>query len=98
VVELSLTSGAKDEYREAIAWYRERSEPSAERFEDSVNHAFDLLRRFPELGGRIDRRHRGHVLVGWPYQIVYRLIENRVVVVALAHAKLLPGYWKKRGS
>jgi len=96
VVELSLTSAAKDEYRGALEWYRDKGDEVAVRFEDTINRCFQLLRRFPELGGRIDSRHRAHVLVGWPYQIVYRLIDNNVVVVAIAHAKLPPFYWKNR--
>jgi hypothetical protein len=32
----------------------------------------------------------------FPYQVVYRVRPNETVVVALAHLKRRPGYWKRR--
>jgi len=32
----------------------------------------------------------------FPYQIVYRLKPDGIVVVAVAHLKRRPGYWKSR--
>ena len=32
----------------------------------------------------------------FPFRIVYRSIGDRVLVVAIAHAKRRPGYWRDR--
>ena len=32
----------------------------------------------------------------FPFRIVFRVVENRILVVAVAHAKRRPGYWKDR--
>ncbi|NLZ02121.1 MAG: hypothetical protein GXY25_16495 [Pirellulaceae bacterium] len=30
-----------------------------------------------------------------PFRIVYRVVDHRVLVVAIAHAKRHPGYWRQ---
>lgn len=35
-------------------------------------------------------------VTGFPYGIVYYVTDNEIVIVADAHEKRLPGYWKHR--
>jgi hypothetical protein len=43
-----------------------------------------------------DPMTRRILLLGFPYQIVYRLRPAEIVIVAVAHLKRRPGYWKNR--
>jgi len=43
-----------------------------------------------------DGVHRECPLKKFPFRIVYRVLENRVLVVAIAHAKRRPGFWRSR--
>ena len=40
--------------------------------------------------------HRACPVKRFPFRIVYRVVEGSVLVVAIAHAKRRPGYWKNR--
>ena len=90
-----LPSATKD-YEDACTWYYERSERAAERFEEAVERALDDVVEAPERWPFCDRRHRQHLMRKYPYSIVYRLVDDTVVIVAVAHASRRFGYWKRR--
>lgn len=66
--------------------------------EDEIDAALDLISRFPEIGApwkhRTDRRV--FVLTRYPFTLPYQILENEVVVLALAHMRKRPGYWLRR--
>ena len=43
-----------------------------------------------------DHNTRRLLVSRFPYQIIYRVRPRKIVVVALAHVKRRPGYWKDR--
>jgi plasmid stabilization system protein ParE len=65
---------------------------------DAVVESIASIERQPEIGAALysDPQTRRVLVVRYPYQVVYRLEENEIVVVAIAHLKRRPGYWKHR--
>lgn len=56
-----------------------------------------LLCEMPELGQRLDSRHRRFPLRRFPYGLIFfRVDGDRLRVVALAHRRQEPGYWRNR--
>jgi hypothetical protein len=39
---------------------------------------------------------RRALVARFPYQVVYRIRPGEIVIVAVAHLKRRPGYWKNR--
>jgi len=76
-----LHPDAVEEAQAAWQWYLERSQSAAEAPE-----------RWPLFvyGTRRFLFHR------FPFQIVYRVANDRIEVVAIAHGRRKPGYWKTR--
>jgi plasmid stabilization system protein ParE len=93
---LVLHPEAEQEYRDAYAWYWERSIPAAERFEDAVERALDQIQQWPERWPLFHSRFRKYTLHKFPYTIFYRCDTGRTFVLALAHGRRRPGYWKRR--
>jgi hypothetical protein len=56
----------------------------------------DEIVRDPERFARIDERHRERLVKRFPFRVIYRILDNRIIVVAIAHAKRNPDYWKSR--
>jgi hypothetical protein len=56
------------------------------------------LLRLPGSGRPFGRRLRRLLAPGSPYGILYRVEEERVVDVAVAHLRRRPGYWRDRKS
>jgi plasmid stabilization system protein ParE len=88
--------GARRDFDESFDWYAARSAQAAVRFANAIDAALAALCADPERFARIDDRHRECPVKRFPFRIVYRVVDGRVLVVAIAHAKRRPGYWQER--
>jgi plasmid stabilization system protein ParE len=88
--------GARRDFDESFDWYAERSTVAAERFSSAVDAALNRIAASPQQFALIDRLHRECIVRRFPFRIVYRVESNRILVVAVAHAKRRPGYWTHR--
>lgn len=84
------------EMHKGFAWYRERNERAALRFLDAFWTAVDEVAEYPQRWPFLDRKHQFRPLKRFPFFLVYRCEDEVVKVVALAHGKRRPGYWKRR--
>ena len=66
------------------------------RFANAVDAALTAVATDPQRFVAVDQLHRVCPVRRFPFRIVYRIVENRVLVVAVAHAKRRPGYWRDR--
>jgi len=81
----------------AATWYLEVAGPSlADAFELELDAAVRLLMRFPGLGTPGPRGTRSLRLDRFPYSVCYRVGVDEIMLVALAHHRRRPGYWRKR--
>ena len=90
---------AIDEFSEAVRWYEARRPGLGGEFFDEVGAILALIEANPEIGATIsaDGQTRRALVGRFPYQVVYRLRPTEIVIVAIAHLKRRPGYWKDRG-
>ena len=87
---------ARQDLLDAAQWYlAEGGQTLAERFDD-LNRALRLLTRLPRLGR--PRRHgvRTWPLKSFPYLLAYRVQDDVLSVIAVAHQSRAPGYWQER--
>lgn len=89
---------AKRDLREAIAWYRERNEEVADRFAAEVQRTLEHLEQFPSTGAFMpsvpDQDVRSFPVHNFPYHVVFLRLPDRISVLAVAHDRRRPGYWK----
>ncbi len=88
--------GARRDFDESFDWYAARSTQAAIRFTNAIDAALSTVSANPERFAAVDGTHRECPVRRFPFRIVYRVIQGRVLVVAIAHAKRRPGYWKDR--
>lgn len=93
---LEYLDEALDEAEEAARWYAERSPMAAAGFTDELDVAAAAIEQAPEAWPPYDHGTRRFPLRRFPYYLVYRIDPTRVVVLAIAHARRRPGYWKDR--
>ena len=96
MLPIDYLSGARRDFDESFGWYRQRSARAAIRFADAVDEALKQVAAHPTRFVSSDGVHREYTVKKFPFRIVYRLTKNRVLVVAIAHAKRRPGYWSDR--
>jgi plasmid stabilization system protein ParE len=87
---------AAAEFSAAIAWYRQRSHRTADRFEEEIEQVLRRIEDDPQLFARYDDIHRFAVVKRFPFCVVYRMLGEILYVVAVAHSSRAPGYWRER--
>lgn len=92
---------AQGEFGADIDWYEARGTGLGDRFEAAVDELVFTLLEWPESGTvwpgwdstPVVRSRR---VAGFPYRLVYLVQPEQLVVVAMAHEKRKPGYWRDR--
>jgi len=87
---------AEEEIREAFRWYFERSPLAANAFRLEVFDAVDSLAKSPAMWPADDDGVRRLVLRHFPFTLFYEVLGDDVTVLAVAHQRRLPGYWRDR--
>lgn len=95
-MNVELTAQAADDYRSARDWYAEHARPgTAERLVDSLSDSLDQICASPSKFPRYSDAERWLQVPGFPYLIVYEVLnESTILIVAVAHERRRPGYWK----
>ena len=97
-MNLVVLPGASRELEDAAAFYEARREGLGAKFMQRINSALDQICEAPErhplwrTGSDI---HRLRVKV-FPYQVVYAIEPDTIVVIAFAATAQRPGYWLGR--
>ena len=94
--EVEFHEAASLEYEAAFAWYFERSERAASRFAREVERAVASIAEAPERSPSGIQGTRRLLLQRFPFAVVYRELPSVIQVLAVAHGRRRPGYWKKR--
>jgi plasmid stabilization system protein ParE len=93
---IEFDDAARVEFDEAFDWYAKRSHGAAIGFAGAIDAALDSIvrdaARFPAVyaGCQYARIRR------YPYSLIFRRSARGIMVVAVAHAKRKPGYWRRR--
>lgn len=61
-----------------------------------VERSLDQILANPDMSQRIGRISRRKSLWRFPYNLIYAVYPDRIRVVAFAHQKRRPFYWRKR--
>jgi plasmid stabilization system protein ParE len=87
---------ASEEFRGAIRWYRPQSLLASSEFRVAVSAAIRMIAEAPERWPKYLYGTRRFVLQRFPFSVVYLDDPDLVIIVAVAHSKRKPGYWKDR--
>ena len=87
---------ARLEFLDSVAYYETVQVGLGERFRESVEGAVQLATSFPFAGSPHKHGTRRVFPKKFPFSIVYLVGEHEIVILAVAHFKRSPGYWKNR--
>lgn len=97
---LQIVEPAEVEYQEALSWYRDRDPRVAERFASEARRTLGLIETFPQIGGQVpgvtDNSVRQMPIHNFPYYVVFVTLPDRLEVVAFAHHRRRPPYFRDR--
>lgn len=94
---ITIHSEAIAELDAAVAYYEAQQEGLGLVFLTAVEQAIGKIRQNPNSGSPYKtQRLRCFVMRRFPFLIFYAELEACIWIVAIAHSKRKPNYWKKR--
>jgi len=94
--QLDIHPAALVELKSCLDWYLARSETAGIKFVAELDRAMDLIIQSPSRWPSGEHDTRKFVLRRFPFAVIYREKEIGVEVLAIAHGRRRPSYWKDR--
>jgi len=96
VLDHTLHKSAEEDLQEALNYYQkinpELSRAIVKEFELKIRE----IKRNPLLFESAGKTYRKANLIRFPYKIIFKIKKNEILIVAFAHHKRKPNYWKMR--
>ena len=84
------------EARAAYQWYAERDLSAVNAFIAELDRAISQVQSAPERWPVHLHGTKRYLFRRFPYSVIYRVIETAIQVLAVAHGRRRPGYWRTR--
>ena len=91
-------SYAAEELLHSARWYFAQSQIASENFLHEIDRCVLRISESPETFPKYFYGTRRVLMKTFPYSIVFRIKPETIEIIALAHAKRRPGYWKRRST
>jgi len=89
---------ARAEADESVEFYEARLNGLGLRFVTAIEATAERISTNPEAGAPLAGGFRKRIVPGFPYNIIYRAWEDYIYLVAVAHHRRRPGYWRDRAD
>ena len=96
-MQVRLLREAEEDLAEAAAFLDQRVHGLGSRFVCEVEHALDRLAENAAIGPHAGRGARKLRVKRFPYNLIYRILTDEVLVLAVAHHRRRPFFWRDRG-
>ncbi|MEO0249066.1 MAG: type II toxin-antitoxin system RelE/ParE family toxin [candidate division WOR-3 bacterium] len=93
---LSIHEAAEAELNEAADFYDLESPGLGSVFIDEMQRAIGRISEFPEAAPLVRGRVRKKPMAKFPYSLVYSVRPDEIRILAVAHQKRRPFYWRGR--
>ncbi len=87
---------AEEEFREATRYYETKAPGVGVAFVAEVRRAVRWIIENPYAAVAVGSGIRSKILNNFPYNIFYAIEPDLILIVAVAHQKRRPRYWKAR--
>jgi plasmid stabilization system protein ParE len=95
-VKTEFLPEADEEFREAVHYYESEAPGVGMAFAVAVHKAVVGVAEFPLAVPQIRAGIRKKVLRHFPYNVLYSVESDTLLIVAVAHQKRRPNYWRSR--
>ena len=95
-MKYSFHESAEKEFFNSIEYYEKNQPGLGLRFAEEVNDSIKRICAYPYAWAKIDSKTRRCLTNRFPYGVLYRIVKNRVQIMAIMHLHRKPDYWNSR--
>ncbi len=94
--QFRLHAEAERDLLGGAAYYNAHRPGLGRLFVIEVRNTCETVAQFPESGSQMSSTIRRRLVRRFPFAVYYSVIDDEVLVLAVAHQARLPGYWRRR--
>ena len=94
--QVKFLPDAEEEMYEAVKYYQSQTSGLGVDYLSEVERAIASIAQSPMTWPKLDGELRRRLVRRFPFGILYYIEPEEIVIVAVAHLRRKPGYWKKR--
>ena len=95
-MKYSFHPSAKIEFNESINYYEECQIGLGAEFAKEIFSTIQRVLQFPEAWSRLSENSRRCLTIRFPYGVVYQILDEEILIIAVMQLNRKPGYWKNR--
>jgi plasmid stabilization system protein ParE len=95
-VKAKLTPEADLDAQDAIRWYDERDRALGDDFLQKVNDCIAAIQENPQKYPILHRHMRRGLVRRFPYEIIFEIENDEIIIYAIYHCARDPEVWKHR--
>ncbi len=80
----------------AARYYEQQVSGLGNQFLDEIEQAIQRIHNYPSSGVILHGNTRRMLLGRFPFGLLYRIDAQEIAILAVAHLRRKPGYWKER--
>lgn len=92
----SFHTAARLEFLEAIAYYEECRDGLGLEFSREVYSSINRITTFPKAWSELSEDTRRCLTTRFPYGLIYQILDNEILLIAVTQLNREPGYWEDR--
>jgi len=96
MMPIDFLPAADQEMIEAARYYQSLSSGLGDDYLDEVERAVWSIKTSPQTWPVLEGAFRRRLVRRFPFGIIYRIEPDKILIIAVAHLRKKPGYWKKR--
>lgn len=73
-----------------------QNEGLGNKFIVEIDRALSIIKNYPEGFTKYTEHSRKAVVAAFPYNIIYSIRREKIIILAVAHQHRKPNYWLKR--
>ncbi len=95
-MSIRFVAEAEQDLDEAVSFYDTRRKGLGTDFASEVAAGLELILERPKAWHPIGPRTRRFRLRRFPYNLIYHILPDSILILAVAHQRRHPGYWRHR--
>jgi plasmid stabilization system protein ParE len=95
-VKIVVRKGAARDIQQAHDWYESEQVGLGKEFLDEIGACFSRIERHPDGYAFTYRDTKRAIVERFPYSIYFRLRDDEVRIIAIAHQRRKPKVWQSR--
>ncbi|MFC1669808.1 type II toxin-antitoxin system RelE/ParE family toxin [Spirochaetota bacterium] len=95
-MKYSFHPSARTDLNSSVDYYEERKAGLGLEFSKEVFSAIQRIIQFPDSWPKLSKNTLRCLTNRFPYGIIYHIVEDEVIIIAVMHLNRKPGYWRDR--